>query len=72
MLASLAANKIDHGSDNVRSELVEPQELKFQLDATSKKYIAEAEQHFDELVGQHDMHVRSQSSVRRLRVEHDV
>lgn len=57
ILASLAANKVDHGSDSVRPDLGQPTELKFELDATSKKYIAEAEQHFAELVGQHDLHV---------------
>lgn len=58
MLASLAANKVDHGSDTVRSGLLEPKELTFELDATSTKFIGEAESHFDALMAQHDMEVR--------------
>ena len=57
MLASLAANKVNHGSDAPRTGLTEPTELKFELDAKTKEYVANAEKHFDELVGQHDMQV---------------
>lgn len=59
MLSALCHNKIDHGSDSVREGLPAPAELKFELDATTKTNIANAEKHFDELVGAHDLHVRS-------------
>ncbi|KAG9046645.1 Carnitine O-acetyltransferase mitochondrial [Tulasnella sp. UAMH 9824] len=57
MLSSLRFNKIDHGPEAVRKNLPSPTELKFELDGTVKNYIAEAEKHFDELVGAHDLHV---------------
>ncbi|KAG1776190.1 acyltransferase ChoActase/COT/CPT [Suillus placidus] len=60
ILASLAHNKVDLGaprSSSTGTNLPQPAELKFELDATCKKYINEACQHFDELVGQHDMQV---------------
>ncbi|TDL23187.1 acyltransferase ChoActase/COT/CPT [Rickenella mellea] len=57
MLASLAANKVDHGPDSVRSCLPEPKEITFELDETSKRYISEAEANFDALIGKHDMQV---------------
>jgi carnitine O-acetyltransferase len=56
MLASLAHNKVDHGSTAVR-DLPQPEELRFELDATSKTYISEAEKHFDELMAKHDLSV---------------
>lgn len=60
ILASLAHNKVDLGaprSSSTGANLPQPAELKFELDATCKKYINDACQHFDELVGQHDMQV---------------
>ncbi|KAG8956475.1 Carnitine O-acetyltransferase mitochondrial [Tulasnella sp. 419] len=57
ILSALSHGKIDHGPETVRSGLAPPKELKFELDATTNKYIAEAEKHFDELVGAHDMEV---------------
>jgi len=65
ILASLAHNKVDLGaprSSLTGTNLPQPTELKFELDATCKKYIDEACQHFDELVGEHDMEVSSGSS----------
>ncbi|KAG8982888.1 Carnitine O-acetyltransferase mitochondrial, partial [Tulasnella sp. 427] len=57
MLSSLRFKKIDHGPETVRESLPPPAELKFELDGTVKKYISEAEKHFDDLVGAHDLHV---------------
>jgi len=57
ILGSLAHNKIDHGADKPVRDLPTPAEITFQLDSVTKKYISEAETHFDELVGKHDMHV---------------
>ncbi|KIJ62738.1 hypothetical protein HYDPIDRAFT_114433 [Hydnomerulius pinastri MD-312] len=60
ILATLAGNKVDLGpprSSSTASGLPQPTELKFELDAKSTTYIKEACQHFDELVGQHDMEV---------------
>ncbi|KAG9035876.1 Carnitine O-acetyltransferase mitochondrial [Tulasnella sp. JGI-2019a] len=57
MLSSLRFNKIDHGSDSVREGLAAPKELKFELNGPVKQYIADAEKHFDELVGAHELEV---------------
>ncbi|KAG8904608.1 Carnitine O-acetyltransferase mitochondrial [Tulasnella sp. 403] len=57
ILSSLQHNKINHGSETVRQNLPSPKELTFKLDAATKKNIAEAEKHFDELVGAHDLEV---------------
>lgn len=57
MLSSLRFKKIDHGPETIRESLPAPTELKFELDGTVKNYISEAEKHFDELVGAHDLHV---------------
>lgn len=62
MLSSLHHNKIDHGADKPVRDLPAPTEVTFKLDAATNKYISEAETHFDELVGQHDMHVSSNLS----------
>ena len=58
ILASLAGGKVDFGARNVRPEgLVQPKEIKFDLDDKAKAYIKEAEEHFDELVGKHELFV---------------
>lgn len=60
MLASLAANKVDLGparTDSTGANLAAPTELKFELDARCGEYIGAACEHFDALVGQHEMHV---------------
>ncbi|KAI0685797.1 acyltransferase ChoActase/COT/CPT [Cerioporus squamosus] len=57
ILASLAAGKIDLGAAQAGADLEPPKELTFALDEKTKRYIADAEKHFDELVGQHDMEV---------------
>lgn len=62
MLASLAANKVDLGSARTEStggNLAAPTELRFELDARCREYIDAACEHFDALVGQHDMQVGS-------------
>ncbi|KAH7913979.1 acyltransferase ChoActase/COT/CPT [Hygrophoropsis aurantiaca] len=60
ILASLAANKVDLGAPRAHAtgaNLPQPQELKFELDRTAQTYVNNACQHFDELVGKHDMAV---------------
>ncbi|KAG8873061.1 Carnitine O-acetyltransferase mitochondrial [Tulasnella sp. 331] len=57
MLSALRFNKVDHGPDIVRENLPPPKELSFELNATVKKYIVDAEKHFDELIGSHDFEV---------------
>ena len=64
MLASLAAGKLDLGAPrtaSTASSLPEPSVLRFELDAASEANIKAAEQRFDALVGQHDLHVRPPS-----------
>ncbi|KAI0373868.1 acyltransferase ChoActase/COT/CPT [Pilatotrama ljubarskyi] len=60
ILGSLAHGKIDLGPPrdaSTESSLPRPQELTFTLDDRTRTYIREAEAHFDELVGKHDMEV---------------
>lgn len=60
MLASLAANKVDLGpvrAETTGADLEGPKELKFELDARCQEYVDAACEHFDALVGQHEMHV---------------
>ncbi|KAH0832169.1 Choline/Carnitine o-acyltransferase-domain-containing protein [Lanmaoa asiatica] len=60
MLASLAANKVDLGparTETTGGKLGGPTELKFELDARCRGYIDAACEHFEALVGQHDMEV---------------
>jgi carnitine O-acetyltransferase len=64
ILSNVAQGSYDKGSPDVRPSLPAPEELKFQLDETSYKYIAEAEKHYDELIGAHDLHVRCTSTLR--------
>ncbi|KAI8391675.1 acyltransferase ChoActase/COT/CPT [Radiomyces spectabilis] len=53
----LNRNKINHGSEQVRSGLPAPQQLQFQVNDKVEKAVAEAEQHFDELIGKYDLTV---------------
>ncbi|KAL5520033.1 hypothetical protein ACEPAG_1693 [Sanghuangporus baumii] len=56
MLGSLASGKVDFGDPQVRSEgLIKPKEIKFHLDDKAKAYIREAEKHFDDLIGKHEL-----------------
>lgn len=50
---------IDHGSSAVRPTLPSPTELTFSLSAEAEKYVKEAREDYDKLVGAHDMQVRS-------------
>lgn len=62
ILGSLAANKVDLGparTESTASGLPEPTELKFVVDANVAKAVEGSCQRFDELVGAHDLHVRS-------------
>lgn len=65
ILSSLRFNKVDHGPETVRGNIPSPAELKFELDGTVKNYIAEAEKHFDDLVGAHDLHVSAKYHLAR-------
>lgn len=59
-LAALAHNKVDLGAPRAPStgaSLPPPTELAFVLDASTRSHIAKAEEHFDKLVGSHDMEV---------------
>lgn len=55
MLHSLAQSKVSHGTTS--RSLPAPTLLPFTLDSSSKKFISEAEAHFDELIGAHDLYV---------------
>ena len=59
-LASLAAKKVDLGPPRTTETgkgLPTPTELKFFVNETVSKYVGSAEDAFNKLVGQHDMHV---------------
>lgn len=69
MLASLTANKVDLGLARTAStgaSLAVPTELKFELDARCRGYIDAACEHFDVLVGQHEMQVSFMHVVSRV------
>jgi carnitine O-acetyltransferase len=60
ILASIASNKIPLGpprTEETGKDLPEPVELTFVLDDKSRKHIQDAEKRYDELIGQHDLHV---------------
>ncbi|KAI0917381.1 hypothetical protein AcW2_007518 [Taiwanofungus camphoratus] len=60
ILASLATGKIDLGltrAESTGKALEPPEELTFVLDGKALGYVKRAEQAFDDLVGQHDLHV---------------
>ena len=60
VLASLAAKKIDFGpprTPETGKGLPVPTELKFFVNETISNHVKDAEIAFDNLVGQHDMHV---------------
>ena len=58
MVSSVARGTVDHGSPTPRPNLPTPESIPFSLDGPSTKYITEAVQHYDELIGAHDLHVR--------------
>lgn len=60
VLASLAHGKVDLGPGRTAETgagLAEPVELQFEVNAQVEGLVKEAEGRFDELVGQHDLHV---------------
>lgn len=62
VLASLAAGKVDLGparTAETGKDLEMPQELTFVLDGNTEQLIKQAEANFEELVGKHDMEVRT-------------
>jgi len=63
IVSSVARGNVDHGPEHnfVRPNIPPPEELKFVLNDEVQRYIKDAEKHYDELVGAHDMHVRDSS-----------
>lgn len=59
MLAYVASGKVQSQETPVRENLPQPNEISLSLDDRSHKYVVEAERHFDDLVGQHDLEVRT-------------
>lgn len=62
ILGSLAAKKVDLGhprTPETGKGLPAPTELKFVVNETIHKTVKDAEIAFDNLIGQHDMHVRT-------------
>lgn len=62
VLTELAKNKIDHGSPQVRSNLLTPSKIQFHLNHDVHKAIDSALQTFDSLIGSHDLHVLAYNS----------
>ena len=61
VLASIALNKVNLGAartPDTGKDLPEPAELQFEINGKVQQLVKEAEARFDELVGQHDLHVR--------------
>ena len=69
MLAYIAAGKLNSEEAAPREDVPDPKEITLALDDRTKQFIHDAELHFDELVGQHDMEVNSLSF--RLVNKHD-
>lgn len=59
---SLNRDKINHGDVEVRSDLPNPEELKFHVNDTITKDIQSAESNFDQLIAKHDLTVLSYQS----------
>jgi carnitine O-acetyltransferase len=59
---SLAANKIDHGSENVRSNLPAPKILNFHINSEIEQAVGKAEYNFEKLIGNHDLTVLAYQS----------
>jgi len=59
VLASLALNKVELGPSVIADPLSipPPTELVFDVDDTVESFIQQSEKRFDDLVGQHDLHV---------------
>lgn len=52
---------MDHGSPEVRQSLKAPEEIKFEVNEEVKGYLKRAEENYEKLVGDHDLHVRAPS-----------
>lgn len=59
---SLLRNQINHGSDNVRSDLPAPKTLNFHINSQVEQNVAKAEANFDKLIAGHDLTVLAYSS----------
>ncbi|CAG8458610.1 2849_t:CDS:2 [Acaulospora morrowiae] len=73
---SIANNKVNHGSPNVRSGLPVPEQLRFTLNKDILDAIAKAENNFDALVAKHDLRVLSyqgygKNGIKKLRFSPD-
>jgi carnitine O-acetyltransferase len=61
ILATVALNKVDLGAPRTAEtgkDLPEPVELKFEISEDLKSVVQASEKRFDDLIGQHDLHVR--------------
>ncbi|KAI8581739.1 hypothetical protein K450DRAFT_171831 [Umbelopsis ramanniana AG] len=54
---NLLRNKIDHGSESVRSDLPAPQVLNFHINDKVEQAVSKAESNFDQLIAKHDLTV---------------
>ena len=75
VIGALAQGKIDLGAPRA-AEIAPPRELSFVLDAATRGAIARAQEHFDALVGAHDMAVLhydgyGKELIKRFRVSPD-
>ena len=52
-------NKLDFNNPSVRSDLPEPQPLKFHLNTDAKREIQRATKDFEEVIGQHELRVQA-------------
>lgn len=61
ILATIALGRADLGPDRnpqTGKDLPQPEELLFEVNGKVEELVAGAGQRFDELIGNHDMHVR--------------
>ncbi|KAG2183480.1 hypothetical protein INT43_006486 [Umbelopsis isabellina] len=54
---SIARNQLDHGSENVRSDLPAPAALNFHINAEVEQAVSKAEYNFDKLIANNDLTV---------------
>ncbi len=52
-------NKLDFDNPSVRADLPEPSPIEFKLDAALTKTVAEAGEHFNDIIGRHELAVQS-------------
>lgn len=58
----LLRNKIDHGSESVRSDLPAPKALNFHINSEIEQAVSKAEVNFDNLIAKHDLTVLAYQS----------